>query len=268
MAANFLENIFGKKEIQPLKDKSSFEIKESDVFLVSYPKSGNTWMRFLFGNYMSNGEMDFSNGHIFMPEVHSNPEQIAEIPFSPRIIKSHFPYRSEYKSVIYLARDGRDTAVSYYYFLLKMKGLPRETTFSDYFENYFFAGKSVFGHWDQHVFSWLRDNKVPRIISVKYEDLLQDTEKNFRTLLEFSGITVDEERLKNAVLKSSFKEMQKDEEKNSDALKQRGHIMEGPNLRIVREGKTNSWKTMFTEDEERKFIEMYGEALQFLGYSL
>lgn len=33
-----------------------------DVFIVSFPKSGNTWLRFLIGNILTNGQCDFNKG--------------------------------------------------------------------------------------------------------------------------------------------------------------------------------------------------------------
>lgn len=259
----FLKKLFYK---QSTKNKFPFAIHESDVFLVSYPKSGNTWMRFLVGNYLSKGKMDFSNGHIYMPDIHYNPEQIDKIDFRPRFIKSHFDFRPEYKNVIYLVRDGREVAVSLFYFLIKMKAIPSEIEFSDYLENYFFTGKTPYGHWNKHVFSWLRDNKADNLILVKYEDLLADTINEFEKIIKFSGLHLDKENLKSSVERSSFNSMKKDEEQNAKTLKELGHNTADSKYRIIREGKINSWQEKFTDAESRKFSDLYGDALEFLGY--
>jgi len=261
---NFIQKLIGRGNSGK---KNPIEIRESDVFLVSYPKSGNTWLRFLIGNYLSKGEMDFSNGHIYMPDIHYNPEQIEKIVFHPRFIKSHFSFKPEYKNVIYLVRDGREVAVSLYYFLVKMKVLKKDIEFSDYLENYFYTGKTPFGHWNKHIFSWLRDNKPQNLMVVKYEDLIADTMNEFEKIINFSGLILDKEILRIAVDRSSFDSMKKDEELNTKVLNELGHDTTDTTYRIIRAGRTNSWQMKFTIDESKKFLDLYGDALEFLGYS-
>ncbi len=265
-----------KKIISGIKTISSFlystkkneniKIFNDDVFLVSYPKSGNTWVRHLIGNYLSKGEMDFVNGATLMPDIHFNPQDIANIGFRPRFIKSHFPYRPEYKKVIYIVRDGRDACVSYFYFLKKMQQIELEVTFSDYFENYFNTGKSAFGKWNDHVFSWLHEKKS-NVLLVKYEDLLSDTYREMQRMLTFAGLEIDSDRIKVAIEKSSFKEMQNDEKKNADYLSSMGHKTGHVDYGIVREGKSGVWEKEFSEEEINKFWELNGDAMNFLGYT-
>jgi hypothetical protein len=93
-----------------------------DTFLVSFPKSGNTWARFLIANLVRpNEKIDFSsvNGVIPGPEVTSNRELLRVA--RPRIIKSHQYFDPRYKQVIYIARDPRDVVVSQYHFQRKRK---------------------------------------------------------------------------------------------------------------------------------------------------
>jgi hypothetical protein len=256
------------KPVDQIDTTKPFQFRDDDVFLVSYPKSGNTWVRFLVGNYLTNCTMDFSNGHLIMPDIHHDPSLVNKIPFNPRFIKSHFPFRSEYKKVIYLVRDGRETCVSYFYFLKKMKSLPLDTEFSDYFQNYFYAGKDPYGDWHTHVFSWTCDNKTDNVLLVRYEDLLSDTTFWFRKILQFSGIEVDEELLKKVVEKCSFHEMQKDEIKHKEALKAIGHDSSHTGYGIIRSGKTDTWKQIMSETEKQMFISKYGKALSYLGYEI
>lgn len=62
-----------------------------DLFLVSYPKSGNTWVRFFFANLLkqhSSEIINFHNVHDHCPEWESHSEYIRKLS-SPRILKSH-----------------------------------------------------------------------------------------------------------------------------------------------------------------------------------
>src|SRR5207253_5494584 len=94
-------------------------IYPDDVFLVSYPRSGNTWTRFLIGNLLSiNEPVNFANIESKIPEIYNNPNRkLRRLP-RPRIIKSHEVFDPRYKKVIYIVRDPRDVAVSYYHWKL------------------------------------------------------------------------------------------------------------------------------------------------------
>ena len=101
------------------------------MFLVSYPRSGNTWVRFLIANLLKPAgvEIDFHNVQEYVPEINRNNDIIESI-LSPRVIKSHALYDPAFPKVIYLVRDGRDVYVSYYYYRLKQ--LEEGYTFSDF----------------------------------------------------------------------------------------------------------------------------------------
>jgi hypothetical protein len=61
-----------------------------DVFLVSYPRSGNTWTRFLIGNLIDQDEpVTFAYIESRIPEIYFNPDhRMRRLP-RPRILKSH-----------------------------------------------------------------------------------------------------------------------------------------------------------------------------------
>src|ERR1700732_1176699 len=61
-----------------------------DVFLVSYPRSGNTWTRFLIGNLIYQREpVTFANIESRIPEIYFNPDRVMRRLARPRILKSH-----------------------------------------------------------------------------------------------------------------------------------------------------------------------------------
>ena len=108
------------------------KVYPDDVFIVSYPRSGNTWMRFLVGELVFQKEIDFHNLRELIPDIyiygctHSFLESLNR----PRYIKSHEPYDPRYPKVIYLVRDPRDVAISYYNWLLKFKKITIDITAS------------------------------------------------------------------------------------------------------------------------------------------
>lgn len=266
MIKEIINKFFNKKPSKlKINEQTEIELKPDDVFLVSFPKSGNTWVRHLIGNYISDGEMNFSNGPEFMPDIHFNPEQINKIKFRPRFIKSHFPFPQNYPKVIYLVRDGRSVAVSLYYFLKKMNAIDRGLTFKEFLNAVFFSDKYQFGLWGKHVDDWTSLRKKD-ILVIRYEDLLLNPEKKLTEILEFSGIKADQNRVKMACEKSSFSEMQKDEELQNEKLKLMGHDFNQSGIKIVREGKTNSWMDYFDRDDLKKFDDYYSETMKRMSY--
>ena len=104
-------------------------VSSEDCLIVSYPRSGNTWVRFLLANLLEESRypLSFQQMEERIPSIHQRKDwnRIRTIP-SPRFIKSHMPYSSKYKKAIYIVRDGRDVMVSayhYFYFPIKISFL-------------------------------------------------------------------------------------------------------------------------------------------------
>src|SRR5271154_483438 len=80
-----------------------FAILPDDVFLVSYPKSGNTWIRFLLANLIFPEQpATFANIHRLVPDPTDSAKRDFDRLPRPRIIKSHDCYDPRYPRVIYV----------------------------------------------------------------------------------------------------------------------------------------------------------------------
>src|SRR5262250_161756 len=101
-------------------------VRPDDVFLVSYPRSGNTWTRFLVANLLHPHEpATFANIERMVPDIYVNSQvALLRVPH-PRVLKSHEPFDPRYKKVVYIVRDPRDVAVSMYHWEIK-RGRIRE----------------------------------------------------------------------------------------------------------------------------------------------
>ena len=85
---------------------------DDDVWIVSYPKSGNTWTRFLIANLTSGGErVDWTNIDRRVPDIYQGRDSLYQSLPRPRYFKSHEAYRPEYRRVVFIVRDPRDVAV-------------------------------------------------------------------------------------------------------------------------------------------------------------
>src|SRR5687768_13824154 len=102
------------EKLTPIK-----ETKAEDVFIVGYPKSGNTWLQNLAGAVVYGVLPEFAPPALMhlelVPDVHQ--KQFYKRYSTPMFFKSHHLPRPEYRKVVYVLRDGRDVMVSYFQFL-------------------------------------------------------------------------------------------------------------------------------------------------------
>src|SRR5437868_9727768 len=98
----------------------NLKVLTDDVFVVSYPRSGNTWTRFLIANLISPEDpATFANIEQKLPDIYRHSQrQLLQSP-RPRMLKSHEAFDSRYKKVIYIVRDPRDVSVSGYHYRIK-----------------------------------------------------------------------------------------------------------------------------------------------------
>jgi len=251
---------------QSAQTDSLFRIQDSDVFIVSFPKSGNTWVRFLIGNYLTEGKIAFTNAHLLIPDVHFNPTAIEAIQTHPRFIKSHSTFSAEYPKVIYVVRDGREACVSYYYFLIKSGVIQREMTFSQFLRMEFIPGNLPYGDWGKHVAGWLDGANAQNILIVKYEDLIANSELELEAIIRFSGLILNASKVREAAQKSTFDEMKKNEEIDPDYAKKMGVHFKDTSYGFMRSGKTNSWKNEFSSEDEELFWQKFGPTMERMGY--
>lgn len=229
------------------------QIRSDDVFIVSYPKSGNTWVRFLLANALyPEAEVDFHTIHELIPEVGDEDMRRSSLP-PARLLKSHAPYRSAYPQVIYIVRDGRDVYTSYYHY--RQPDLDDETTFEDFLE-----GDRWPSRWGEHVREWMNAaDGNDDILIVRFEDLKDDSTHELRRMLSFlDRESIPESRIQQAAEASSFENMRRLE-------KERGRKY-GDVDQFMRKGKAGGWQELFTENARDTFKGRDGRQLVRLGY--
>jgi len=243
---------------------NDLRIFPDDVFVVCYPRSGNTWIRFLLGMLIFGADVTFDTMESYVPDIYVNTHAQLERLARPRYLKSHEPYDRRYPRVIYLVRDPRDVAISYYYWMLKFNRI--SGTLQEFLDTFFDRSRLPYGRWDEHVLGWERAASCAkgRILFMRYEDLLANTPIMVHTITTFLGLPVDLKRIDEAIRQNDFISMKKKETDASgenDLFKQTRR-----DIRFVREGKQGQWVDTMTPEQQGRFSREFGKAMETYGY--
>ena len=162
---------------------------------------------------------------------------------------------------IYLVRNPLDVAISFShhmssdidYAIDQMAEDDLETAVSDK------AIYEVYGSWSQHVESWTR--KPHRTIYVmRYEDMLRDSVGAFGGLARHLLLKPNPEQLQEAVDRSSFEKLQKQESEHG--FREKPEKAE----KFFREGKSGVWREQLNRRQIRKIVKRHHVQMARFGY--
>mmetsp|Transcript_34806 Transcript_34806/g.69373 ORF Transcript_34806/g.69373 Transcript_34806/m.69373 type:complete len:374 (-) Transcript_34806:393-1514(-) len=192
----------------------SMKPRSDDIFIVTYPKCGTTWMTQICHQLRTGGTDAFGEITEVVPwdilahdcKQDLDTDQVA----SPRLFKSHEGWATIPKGAkyVYVARDPQDAFFSFYKFLPGYVGLAEDDIDEETFANAIFAGASHSGQiWD-HMLGWWDKRHSPNVLLVFYEDLKEDLQREVVRVAQFMGHDMSElEAIKQAIHRSSFAHM-------------------------------------------------------------
>lgn len=269
------------------------------VWMASYPKSGNTWVRAFLHNYIADSDTpsninnlgDFfaneSNASWYKPLAHNDLLQLDRTTICQ--------LRANVQRNIAASRRGT-IMVKTHNFLGAYEGLPLHDmsitsgaisvvrnpldvvpSLADHFglgiddAIEFMASDntgtptddnnvaSVLASWSTHVESWTRDQSGATCI-LRYEDLLDEPRTHFAALTQFLGLPDDSKRLDRAIAHSSFSKLKKLEE-------QSGFVERSPNSsRFFRAGRKNLWPDILEPAQVQRIVDDHREVMAKFDY--
>jgi hypothetical protein len=222
----------------------NFAVYPDDTFVVSYPRSGNTWTRFLIANLVhADQDVSFAN------------------------IKTHEYFDHRYPKIIYIVRDPRDVVLSYYDFQRKYMQIDDQYPLERYVDD-FVNGKLIsigWGTWGENVASWMcTRGKQNNFLLLRYEDMMRDTARELERMARFMGIDPTANRLQRAIDRSSAERMRALEKLEEDkwvATKNRRK-----DIPFVRVAKSGGWRTALPEGCVRQIETAWSDLMKTLGY--
>jgi hypothetical protein len=246
----------------------SLLILTDDVFLVSFPKSGNTWARFLLANLLHPKQpVTFSIIHRLIPDPMATTKRDFDRVPRPRIIKSHGCFDPRYPRVIYIVRDPRDVALSQYHYHRKRRKIEDDFPIECFLAQFLTGETWDNASWGQNVITWLATREGdPRFLLVRYEDMIADTGRELKKVAAFLGLHVTDEQIARAVERSSAGKMRKMEEVQSE----KSGLTKGSrkDLHFVRAASTDGWRSELPPPLVAKIEAAWGPIMQHLGYEL
>lgn len=244
----------------------SLDLRPSDVFIVSYPKSGGSWFYTLIANALRDPGVkpyDLFTAPDVIPDINgpyfegANLSAYANLP-DPRKFFVHAPFDARLPRVLYVLRDVRDVLVSYFHWQLM-----RRPGFELSLEQMIASDEYWPCRWDIHARGWLLDSHDVPVHCVRYEDLLADTPGQLTQVMRFLGVDVEPQALARAADESSFKRMRNAENANSEYQQKKLDKKEN----FVRKGRSGTWREELSDVSHQMVLDKYGPVMERLGYS-
>jgi len=234
------------------------------TWLISYPRSGNTWMRLLLGAILSPKNVSYKKIDELLPDTHQRLSYFLkrfrekkDLPFL--VFKSHSIYPRGVErgdKFIYLYRDPRDVALSEYYYRQWERGVEKKPPIKDFttFLKEQFVKGGDYGTWRIHVLFWTQKTDKANLV-IRYEDLYEHTEDVLSSVLEVLGYIPTKEEVRRAVELTSFNRCIEMAEKEEVHTLKRGL-----------KGRPGRWKEEMNEEQLEIIKSFCGDVMEMLGY--
>jgi hypothetical protein len=272
------------------------------IWLSSYPKSGNTWVRLFLKKYFG------INYNYYLNKSFPITEQLTKLNVDYRkfdeiaknwelhqkfinqnnqtnYLKTHSAFHSyknykfttklNTKGVIYIVRDPRDVIISYAHHMNKsIKETLGSMLKNDSFEVQPYKGpykqsdkekfrKTLMGSWADHFNSWKSYNQEQEILIIKYENLINDTKNEFLKILNYLK-KIDKIEINKLKLKLAIEETSFNKLSNEE--KQRGFDEAMPGTKFFRKGLVGDWKKNLDKETKEIIEKKFEKEMPELGY--
>lgn len=260
-----------------LRELPQFEVRPDDVFVCSYPRSGTTWMEEIVSCITTNFDSKFMKKKVHDRVIHLevgrtfNQGRHLRGLKSPRLLSTHLPLShcpDQLKDlkckVIYVARNPKDQAVSYFYFHSTAKYLGRKKWDWNTFLDLYTTGQLVYGSWFQHVRDWylLSRERPDRVLFVTYEELQVNLEAMLIRIADFLQIQLESETAEKIARHCRFSQMKKNPAVNREEIPVTDLFVPSE---FMRKGIIGDWKNHFTSVQSQLFDQFYTKEMSGLG---
>ncbi|KAG5570877.1 hypothetical protein H5410_060643 [Solanum commersonii] len=268
--------------------QQQFQAQDSDIILVTTPKSGTTWLKSLLFALMNrvkhpifepNHPLLVKNPHVLVPFLEHTLYIDGRVPnfstfTSPRLLATHVPFSSLPKSVqdsktklVYLSRNPRDTFISMWYFANNLIVHHKVTNSIEEMFDLFCEGASLCGPFWNHVLDyWKQSIENPKkVIFLMYEEITKKPKIELKRLAEFLECPFSIEEGNSGVVDEILK-MCSFENLSNLKVNTNGKFSTGEEYKLFfRRGEIGDWKNYFTIEMSDKLNHIIEEKFQGSG---
>ncbi|XP_012785923.2 amine sulfotransferase-like [Ochotona princeps] len=254
-------------DMNRVENTENFEIREDDVFVITYPKSGTLWMQQILS-------LIYFEGHRNRTE---KVDTVDRVPFfeysypgtdignrpSPRLFASHLPYylapkglKNKKAKVIYVYRNPKDIMVSYFYFSNWLTIFETTDTIDDFIEK-FLDGNVSGSLWFDHIRGWYEHRHDFNILFMMYEEMKKDLRGSVLQISRFLGKELSEEDVDDIVNQATFENMRSIPQANYAHVPKSQGLTRHKGEYYMRKGTIGDWKHHLTVAQNEKFDRIF-----------
>lgn len=251
-----------------LKLIQDMHMRKDDILICAYVKAGTHWVWEIVNMLLRGAaEYDKTIKEENMIDFHF-PSEFSNLK-SPRVLNTHFTWRhlpSEIHEkkckIIYLQRNPKDTAVSYFHHQRNLGIYGTEGDFGDFLDLYIKGRGPGYKCWFDYTMEWQSfiedqtDNGLP-ILTVMYEDLKREPVTQVQKLADFLELKREPQLITEIVEKCDFKCMQQ-----AILAKNEAHPSISNYHTLYRKGEIGDWKNWFTVAQSEEFDELMRKKME------
>ncbi|XP_052020504.1 amine sulfotransferase-like [Apodemus sylvaticus] len=261
---NFHKALF-KMEI--VKNMEDYEIRDDDVFIVTYPKSGTIWTQQILSLIYFEDHRNRTENIPTMDRVPSLEYNIHNLDFanmpSPRIFTSHLPYylvpkglKDKKAKILYVYRNPKDVLISCFHFSNLMVILPSSNSIEKFMQN-FLNGNMIGSCWFDHIKGWYEHRHDFNIMFISYEDMKKDLRSSVLKICSFLEKELSEEDVDAVVRQATFQNMKSDPLANYKYIIKHELGTRNDEGSFLRKGAVGDWKHHLTVDQSERFDKIF-----------
>lgn len=265
---------------------NDFKFRDDDIIIGTYAKSGTTWMQQIVSQLLFDGEEGVPTAEMSpWLDLRVPPKEVklraVEKQTHRRFLKTHLPVDaivfSPKAKYIYIARDGRDVAWSFYnhhsnanadYYAAVNDtpgrvGPPFERpadTVHEYFRIWLERNGHPYWPFWENIRSWWEVRDLPNVLLVHFANLKADMDSGMREVAAFLDIHINEENWPKIIEHCTFDYMKKN---GAPSVPLGGALWEGGATTFIHKGTNGRWRDTLTPEDNAKYeakaIEELGE---------
>lgn len=240
-----------------LKEIQELETRETDILVVSYPKSGSHWLHEILCKllYDEHTPKPLPRMEDCFMELLSGMSALTKLP-SPRILYTHLPVQylprkhlSMGGKTFHLVRDPRDVAVSsYHHFLSEPRFKKYFTRDWDQHLSEFMSGHCIYGEWCQYELQYEHFAKTSNMMVLFYEEMKTDEEMATRKIADYLGLPCTQENAAEIARDCGISKVKERMKSHQSSF-------------MFRKGQVGDWKNHFSADQEKQFSSLFQEKM-------